>query len=352
MSDPSDPAGQPGSAGPPAPPAPLPPESTPVDPELLEALGLLPPGPKPRPAREPFPWLNVALFAGTLLTTFWFGAYGFDVPFFTDDKTHAWHLGPGLATFLAAPWTLLRGWIFSVPLMSILLCHEMGHYVTARLHGVRQSLPYFIPFPFVGFGTMGAVIRMDARVPDRNVLLDIGVMGPIMGMVVAVPVMILGLHLSPVQPIAYPALLEGDSILYWALKFLIKGRIPEGWDVQLHPVALAGWIGFYLTMLNLFPIGQLDGGHVAYSTMRRPEPIYRVFNVLLIANGLALSLLGRNAMGIGFVIMGVLVFFLAGRHPPVLVPARPLTLRRKILGVVAAVLFVLTYVPVPWTLMD
>ncbi len=168
----------------------------------------------------------------------------------------------------AFPLTLLRGWVFAVPLLSILLAHEFGHYTAARLHGVPASLPYFIPVPpmLSLIGTMGAVIGMRGRISTRKALLDIGAAGPLAGMVVAVPVLAVGLQLSEVKPTGDPGYLqEGQSLLYVLLKYVTVGPIPDGHDVFLHPVAFAGWVGLFLTMINLLPVGQLDGGHIAYA---------------------------------------------------------------------------------------
>jgi membrane-associated protease RseP (regulator of RpoE activity) len=162
---------------------------------------------------------------------------------------------------------LREGLSYSVPLMAILLCHEMGHYIAARIHRVPASLPYFVPLPpGIGlFGTMGAVI-LQSRTSDRRKLMDIGAAGPLAGLLVAIPVLAYGLSLSPVGPIA-GGLQEGNSLLYAVLKRLVCGMwLPShGVDVNLHPMAFAGWAGLFVTMLNLIPISQLDGGHVAFA---------------------------------------------------------------------------------------
>ena len=158
------------------------------------------------------------------------------------------------------------GLSYSVPLMLILLCHELGHYFVARAHGVPASLPYFIPLPPVlGFGTMGAVIGMRQVTADRRKLIDIGAAGPLAGLAVAVPVLIYGLSLSPVLPLHPGGMQEGNSLLYGLLKLVTKGDwLPSAThDVNLHPTAFAGWAGLLVTMINLLPIGQLDGGHIA-----------------------------------------------------------------------------------------
>jgi membrane-associated protease RseP (regulator of RpoE activity) len=193
--------------------------------------------------------MNLILFLATVVSVFVVGASYVQTDATSPDPLRA----------------LPGGWRFAVPLLSILLVHEFGHYFAARAHGVRASLPYFIPLPFVGLGTLGAVISMKERIKSRNALLDIGASGPLAGLVVAIPVLVIGLMQSPVQPLTDSGLQEGQSLLYIALKRLILGPIPEGHDVFLGPVAYAGWAGLLVTMINLLPVGQLDGGHVAYA---------------------------------------------------------------------------------------
>lgn len=150
--------------------------------------------------------------------------------------------------------------------MTILLAHEFGHYFAAKIHKVPASLPYFIPMPFSPFGTWGAIIGMPARITSRRALLDIGAAGPLAGMVVAIPVLMYGLSLSPVEAIKPNSWLEGQCLLYWLIKLVMKD-IGPGQDVFLHPTAFAGWAGLFITMINLLPFGQLDGGHVAFALL-------------------------------------------------------------------------------------
>jgi membrane-associated protease RseP (regulator of RpoE activity) len=157
---------------------------------------------------------------------------------------------------------------FTGALLAILLAHEFGHFVAARIHKVDASLPYFIPLPLVSpFGTMGAVIRMRSSIPTRRALLDIGAAGPLAGLVLAIPLYALGVAHS--QVIAVDSLAGsirlGDSLLLHALNRLYGPPVPEGMDVLVSPVAYAGWAGMFVTMINLLPVGQLDGGHVAYA---------------------------------------------------------------------------------------
>ncbi|MDH5490952.1 MAG: site-2 protease family protein [Myxococcales bacterium] len=162
--------------------------------------------------------------------------------------------------------SLLVGLPFAAPLMLILLAHEMGHYVAGRLHGVDASPPYFIPLPFGNIGTMGAIIQLRRPITSRRALLDVGAAGPLAGMAVALPVLIYGLATSPVEPLPPGGgyLIEGRGLLYLGLLTWLHD-IPEGSDVMLNATAWAGWVGLLVTMINLLPIWQLDGGHVAYA---------------------------------------------------------------------------------------
>ncbi|RLB50294.1 MAG: site-2 protease family protein, partial [Deltaproteobacteria bacterium] len=167
---------------------------------------------------------------------------------------------------------LATGWVFCVPLMAILMAHEFGHFFAGKYHHVDVSPPYFIPVPFFLLGTLGAVIQIRERIRSRNALLDIGAAGPLAGMAVALPVIIYGIATSPVEALPdTPYMLEGRSLLYLGLLSWLKGPIPPGYDIMLTPTALAGWAGLLVTMINLLPFGQLDGGHVAYALLGRRQ---------------------------------------------------------------------------------
>lgn len=190
---------------------------------------------------------------------------------------------------------LAAGWVFAVPLLAILLTHELGHYVAGRIHGVDISPPHFIPLP-TSFGTLGAVIRMRGRIRRRDELLDVGAAGPLAGIVVAVPILIYGIATSEVRAmeprsVDHMVLLEGHSLLYRALLWLVHGPIPEGHDIFLTSTALAGWTGLLLTLINLVPFGQLDGGHIAYALFgARQDRVSRVVLRTLPVIGVAVGL--------------------------------------------------------------
>lgn len=178
------------------------------------------------------------------------------------------HGGLFVACCITTTW--FGGPAFGATLMTILLCHELGHYVAGRRRRVDVSLPYFIPLPpQISLGTLGAVIRMTKPIEDRGALFEVGAAGPIAGLVVALPLLVVGLSLSEVGPLTPESQIEGNSILYALLKYAVFGRwLPsDGVDVQLHPMAFAAWVGLLVTMINLMPIGQLDGGHIARAAL-------------------------------------------------------------------------------------
>jgi membrane-associated protease RseP (regulator of RpoE activity) len=193
---------------------------------------------------------------------------------------------------LGAGGSLLSGLAYSVPLMAILLAHELGHYIAARIHRVPASPPFFVPMPIPPLGTMGAVILMRGRIRSRDALLDIGAAGPLAGMAVALPVLAYGIAHSPVQPMqAGSYLQEGHSILYVLMLRVLKGPIPDGHDIMLSPTAFAGWVGLLVTMINLIPARQLDGGHVACALLgERFDRLSRTLRRLLLPLGIGVGL--------------------------------------------------------------
>ena len=244
------------------------------------------------------------------------------------------------------PLRLLDGVPFAFTLLAILGTHEFGHYFTARAHGASVSLPYFIPAPppIFLFGTMGAVIRMRSPARDRNSLFDIAVAGPLAGLVVAVPALLLGLSWSRVGMVLpeHSGLTFGDSLLMRALTWLVFGSIPPGMDVFVHPVALAGWVGLFVTALNLFPVGQLDGGRIAYALF---GPWHRQVSIATFVGLMALGAVFHSANWIVFA--GLILLLMGFHHPPPLDDLTPLSRRRYVLGVFCLILLILLIPPVP-----
>jgi membrane-associated protease RseP (regulator of RpoE activity) len=266
----------------------------------------------------------------------------------------------------ADPRDLWRGYDFALPLLAILICHEMGHYLAARYHGVDVSPPFFIPLPlpFTLIGTMGAVIQMRAPIRQRNALLDIGAAGPLAGLTVAIPVLVYGLSVSEVQPIVAGATSEGHSLFYGALIWLVKGTLPEGHDVFLSAPAFAGWVGLLVTMMNLVPAGQLDGGHVAYALLGPKQDdysryvrrgLFAVGFLISAGKGLHAWLHGANADtielalfgGANWMLWGVILTGMArmtgDQHPPT--EPSILSPRRKLIACVTLAWFVLLFMP-------
>ena len=232
---------------------------------------------------------------------------------------------------------------FTISLLAILVTHELGHYLMARRFGVAVSLPFLIPLPMSLLGTMGAIIRMKDIPPNRRALLFIGAAGPLAGLAVGVPILALGIALSEVTalPSGPGFMLEGNSLLYGALKYLIKGEwLPSTThDIMLHPVALAGWAGVLITSLNLIPAGQLDGGHVAAALLgRRAQTLTWVILAVLLLLGLVWQ---------GWLLWAVLVYLSSRvRAQPLddLTALRPGEVR---LGLALLLLFMLTFTPIP-----
>ncbi|MDQ7838972.1 MAG: site-2 protease family protein [Thermodesulfobacteriota bacterium] len=244
---------------------------------------------------------------------------------------------------LLKDWTLLtKGIPFSFTLLAILITHEMSHYFVSRYHGVQVTLPFFIPAPSV-IGTFGAFIRIKSPMEDRRVLLDIGLSGPLGGAVVAIPVLYIGLKMSTIQVMPKPAGVElGSSILLDQMVRLALGKLPDYYQIVLHPVAFAGWIGLLVTSLNLIPVGQLDGGHIAYAILGEKS------KRLAIGCFIALIILGLVGWS-GWFIWAGLLYVMGWQHPPPLNPAIPLDTKRKWLGVLALILFVVTFTPTPFS---
>jgi membrane-associated protease RseP (regulator of RpoE activity) len=300
-----------------------------------------PHAPSDAPPQRPRYALSFALFALTCASTTYVGS----------QSSSSGSLASGLA--------------YSVPLMAILLAHEFGHYIAARVHRVPASLPYFIPIPIPPLGTMGAVILMRDRIARRDALFDIGAAGPLAGLVVALPVLIYGILQSPISPNpTTPYLAEGHSLLYSGLLYALKGPFPPGQDIMLTPTAFAGWTGLLVTMLNLIPALQLDGGHVAYALLdARYAAVSRFVRrsllplgiAIAIAYGLPAFLAGQRgdalwqaaSPGMQWFTWWLLLWWMARRggqeHPPV--DPGPLSPRRRALAAFTLGLFVLLFMP-------
>lgn len=242
--------------------------------------------------------------------------------------------------------TLFFGTIFfALPLMIILGVHELGHYFMSKKHGVAASLPFFIPAPPpLLLGTMGAFISLREPIPNRKALMDIGVAGPIAGLLVAIPVTIIGLMLTAIgqQPVPQNVgdagvLYIGTPLIYMLLGYLVP--TPE--NVLIHPTAFAGWVGFLVTAINLLPAGQLDGGHIAYALFgKRAKYMSYIAIIFMIA---------LSFIYMGWFLFAIIIIFLGARHPPPLNDITGLDQKRKAVGAVALAILIVCFVPVPFT---
>ena len=239
------------------------------------------------------------------------------------------------------PEKLYLGLPFSLTLLLILMVHELSHYFTSRKHHVSASLPYFIPAPPI-IGTFGAIIKMKPPIPDKRSLIDIGASGPIGGFVIAIIACVIGLSLSEVTPAGTleGGLAFGSSLLFSFLSEIVLNVGPEDYDVMLHPVAFAGWIGLLVTSLNLLPIGQLDGGHIVYALFGEKHSLIAKITIpVLIVMGITLWP--------GWLVWAVLMIVMGHKHPPVVFPHIQLDKNRKIIGWVSFAIFILTFTPMP-----
>ncbi len=287
---------------------------------------------KPKIKKKPI-WINILLLIATVFTTTlagsfqWVGIYGAD-----------------LAEMLS-PQYILDGFIFfSVPLLLILGVHEMGHYYASKKHNVEASLPYFIPLPppIFTLGTFGALISTKEPIPNRKSLLDIGIAGPICGFLVAIPVSILGLYFMQQNPL--PIITSGEQLtIYFPLGLQLFSNlftIPA--DTVIHPTAFAGWVGMFVTAMNLLPVGQLDGGHIARAFLKEKHK-YASWIVLFL-------LLGLGMIYTGWFMFAILILLLIGtQHQPPLNEIDSLDTKRKLLGLAAVIIFILCFAPIPFS---
>ena len=289
--------------------------------------------------RQKFPWVNVALFGLTCVSTMIVGTA------LMEAYTNSFgDVLPFLGEILHSPSLLLKGLPFSLAIMTILLAHEMGHYLTCRYYGIDATLPYFIPAPTI-VGTMGAFIKIKSPIQHRAALLEVGIAGPIAGFVLAVPALIIALAKSgfiAAQP-SGSGIEIGEPLIFKAVE-LVMGKVPPaGMSVNLHPIGFAAWFGFFATALNLLPVGQLDGGHVSYALFGGiHKRISQAFLFTLIPLGLFYWQ--------GWLLWTTVLLFIGLRHPMTLDDSVPLRPRHTILGWIALTMFVLCFTPMPFYL--
>lgn len=289
-------------------PAPLDNSLSPRVPDL-GAESLLPPSYvwRPRPKYQDRIWLHLLLFLVTVGSTW-----------------------------------LIGGWTYSATILAILGSHEFGHYFACRYYDVDASLPYFLPLPTI-FGTLGAFIRIREPIPSKRMLFDIGIAGPIAGFLVALPALFFGVALSTVVPIGGDGLWFGEPLLVKLAARVLWGPLPDGQTLALHPIAFAAWFGLLATAFNLFPVGQLDGGHISYAVLGRRSTFVTIGTI-----GVAIALAIRSTSWIAWTVVMIAMLSIFGLpHPRTIDEDVPLDRTRLILTVVAAIIFALCFTPVP-----
>jgi hypothetical protein len=275
----------------------------------------------PPPTRR---WLHVALSLATLATTTYIGFEHF-ASFLSDFGTRR--------IVVRSMGAVVVGLYYSVTILAILGAHEMGHYLACRYYRINASWPYFIPAPITMIGTFGAFIKIRQPILNKRQLFDVGIAGPLAGFAVALPALVIGLAMSRVTrlPPTFQGLELGEPLLFRAITALIWGPIPDGYSLNLHPVALAAWFGLLATLLNLFPMGQLDGGHIAYAVLGRRSR-HVTLAMVVIAVGLTFVSL---SWVVWTILMVVMLWIFGLNHPPTLDEDVPLDAGRRRLALVA-----------------
>jgi len=320
------------------------PSWTPAPSSAWEPAGTSPVPPRRRLGGELFskdrPWLNVLLFVVTFVSTFVVG-FSWSASYLFADRPAA---DP---SFKAGSWifrdsrVIVLSAVYAVVLMTILLAHEMGHYWTCRRYGLNATLPFFIPAPTL-IGTLGAFIKIRSPISRKKQLFDVGIAGPLAGFVFAVPALAAGLAMSKVVP-ALPredAIVFGEPLLLKILGSFVLPNLGPGYDVILHPVAFAGWVGVLVTALNLFPLGQLDGGHIAYAVFgRKTRALSRAV--------LAIFLVMAAFFWAGWLIWFLILILMGVKHPRIADEDAPLGGTRRVLFAAIAAIFILSFIPAP-----
>ncbi len=238
---------------------------------------------------------------------------------------------------------LVGGLIYSSAIMIILLAHEMGHYFMSKRYGIPTTLPYFIPLPLPPFGTFGAIIKMKGIIINKKALFDVGVAGPLSSFIVSLPCALVGIKLSTLVPIDSSAdyIRLGDPLLFKLIQWILIGELPPGYDIILHPLAYAGWVGLFVTALNLLPVGQLDGGHVVYAVFGQKSKWAFMGSILI----LVFLALYYNP---GWLALIILLLIFGMRHPQPFDSETPLDRPRKILACFMLIIFILSFTPAPF----
>jgi membrane-associated protease RseP (regulator of RpoE activity) len=290
---------------------------------------------QPRPKFQDRIWLHVLLFVLTFATTTLAGM-GHYLAFRAD------FVPSPVALSVRLIWP---GLFYSVTILAILGCHELGHYFACRYYDVDASLPYFLPVPTPLTGTLGAFIRIREPIPTKRMLFDIGIAGPLAGFAVAVPALLLGVSLSHVVklPSDFSGFELGEPPLFKLVSWLTWGSVPDGYSLNLHPIAFAAWFGLLATALNLFPVGQLDGGHICYAVFGRRSTYVTIVMVIV---AIALSFVSASWI-VWTGLMVVMLLVIGPRHPRTFDEDVPLDRARRWMALGALIILGLCFTPAP-----
>jgi len=282
-------------------------------------------------------WLHWLLFALTFGTTWYVGVGHY--------LSYLWDFAPRQLLFTSQRELWLGGLYYPVSVLAILGAHELGHYYACRYHNIDATWPFFIPMWGGLSGTLGAVIRIREPIRTKRALFDMAVAGPIAGFVVLVPIMIVGLWLSRVAklPPNFVGIELGEPLLFQAVTRIIFGVVPDGWSVNLHPMAMAAWFGMLATAINLFPIAQLDGGHISYAALGRRSDYVSL--VALASAGLLIFVSWSWVVWTLLLLVMLRVF--GWRHPPTIDDHLPLSRGRQIVALIAVLIFIACFTPAP-----
>ncbi|MFB0564944.1 MAG: site-2 protease family protein [Candidatus Aminicenantaceae bacterium] len=287
-------------------------------------------------------WLNVFLFVVTVVSTFLVGLIH-SVSFkYADVLSEKPETALDISIFNDSQ-VISLGIIYAVVLIGIVLGHECGHYLTCQYYKIKATLPYFIPAPPPTLiGTLGAFIKIKSPITRKQQLFDIGIAGPLISFILSLPALAYGLsHSKVIPPIPKgEALVFGEPLLLKLLGSMILKDIPTGYDILIHPIAFAGWVGILVTSFNLFPVGQLDGGHISYALLgQKSRVLARIFLFVFIIMGVV--------FWIGWFIWAFIILVLGLKHPRIIDEETPLSPQRKFLGFMALVIFILSFIPDP-----
>jgi membrane-associated protease RseP (regulator of RpoE activity) len=289
---------------------------------------------------RPRSWVNIVLFVVTCLSAFFVGL-SWSVSYIYADQLAANPRFAPPAQAFADPRVIQLSLLYAAVLIVILLGHEMGHYLTCRHYRIEATLPFFIPAPTL-IGTLGAFIKIKSPITRKKHLFDIGIAGPLSGFVLSLPALVYGLSQSRIVP-SIPreeALVFGEPLLLKLIGGLLFKNAPAGSDLFLHPVGFAGWVGILVTSFNLFPIGQLDGGHISYAFIgQRSKPLAKILLVAFAAMGVF--------FWVGWIVWALIILLLGMKHPRVADEQEKLSLSRRVLGFVIIAVFALSFSPAP-----